>query len=45
MHTFLGMHIYVSAIKLSNKAAVIIKKYEKVLKDEDNQNEFIDKYN
>lgn len=45
MHTILGMTIDVAAGELFDKAAVIIKKYENVLKEEDNQNEFIDKYN
>ena len=45
MHTILGMTIDVAAGELFDKAAAIIKKYEKVLRDEDNQNEFIDKYN
>jgi hypothetical protein len=39
------MTIDVAAGELFDKAAVILKKYEKVLRDEDNQNEFIDKYN
>jgi hypothetical protein len=45
LHTILGMTIDVAAGELFDKAATLIKKYEKVLRDEDNQNEFIDKYN
>lgn len=39
------MTIDSAAGEIFDKAATIIKKYEKVLNDEDNQNEFIDKYN
>jgi tRNA A37 threonylcarbamoyltransferase TsaD len=45
LHTILGMTIDSAAGEIFDKAATIIKKYEKVLNDEDNQNEFIDKYN
>jgi hypothetical protein len=39
------MTIDSAAGELFDKSAAILKKYEKVLSDEDNQNEFIDKYN
>jgi hypothetical protein len=45
LHTILGMTIDSAAGELFDKSAAILKKYEKVLSDEDNQNEFIDKYN
>ncbi len=45
LHTILGMTIDSAAGEIFDRAATIIKRYEKVIQDEDNQQEFIDKYN
>lgn len=45
LHTVLGMTIDLAAGDCFDRASVMIKKYEHVLKEVEEQNEFIDKYN
>jgi len=45
LHTILGMTIDSAAGECFDKASVVLKKYDKTLKDVEAQNEFIDKYN
>ena len=45
MHTVLGMTIDCAVGEVFDKASTQFKKYEKVLRSEDAQQEFIDKYN